>query len=103
MFLDNLQPLCSHLHRLIKSPEAKPISAYIYARDLAFFSVDFFSGDRGSDLGRVKSMDILASSNNDSFIFNQVFGKTLRGIGSNVFAIQKIEASPVCLVTKLHL
>ena len=103
MFLDKLQPLCSHLHRLIKSPEAKPISVYIYARDLAFFSVDFFSGDRGSDLGRVKSMDILASSNNDGFIFNQVFGKTLRGNGSNVFAIQKIEDSPVCPVTNLRL
>ena len=26
---------------------------YLYARDLAFFCLDFFSGDRGSDLGRI--------------------------------------------------
>ena len=29
-----------------------PLNRYIFARDLAFFCVDFFSGDRASDLGR---------------------------------------------------
>lgn len=103
LFMDKLVVLCNSLKNQIKSPGTKPSAIYILARDLAFFSVDFFSGDRGSDLGRVKSVDILSTPDGDSFIFNQVFGKTLRGNGSNVFAVKKIENSPVCPVSNLKL
>ena len=103
MFMDKLLVLCNSLKSEIKKQGTKLSTIYILARDLAFFSIDFFSGDRGSDLGRVKSVDILSSPDGNSFIFNQVFGKTLRGNGSNVFAIKKIEDSPVCPVSNLKL
>ena len=100
-FLDKLAALCRHLRCLIKCPNSKPSSTYVLARDLAFFSVDFFSGDRGSDLGRVKSSDLLSFPDNKGFIFNQVFGKTLRGNGSNVFAIREFLGSILCPVSNL--
>ncbi len=53
IFLDKLKLLCTHLRSMVQTPLIKPSQRYILARDLAFFSVDFFSGDRASDLGRV--------------------------------------------------
>ncbi|MCP4923100.1 MAG: hypothetical protein GY915_03590 [bacterium] len=76
-FIDKLIVLCDGLKKQIKTPGTKPTTIYVLARDLAFFSIDFFSGDRGSDLGRVKSIDVLSSPDRNSYIFNQVFGKNL--------------------------
>lgn len=53
IFLDKLWKLCQHLNYLAYlSCDTAPLNRYIFARDLAFFCVDFFSGDRASDLGR---------------------------------------------------
>ena len=54
IFLDKLSKLCSFLIDLIIAPHKNPSERYILVRDLAFFS-----GDRASDLGRVKSSDVL--------------------------------------------
>ena len=79
-----------------------PSDRYILSRDLAFFSLDFFSGDRGSDLGQVKSAVALHLQDGEGFLINQVFGKTLRGEGNNVFGIKQIPNSPYCPVTNLR-
>ena len=102
MCLDKLRILCLHLQNLVIASLIKPSQRYIFARELAFFSVDFFSGDRGSDLGRVKTVDILSSPGKDSLIINQVFGKTLRGNNSNVFGLKRIPGSPYCPVMNLQ-
>ena len=53
IFLDKLWKLCQLLNHLAYlSCDTAPLNRYIFARDLAFFCVDFFSGDRTSDLGR---------------------------------------------------
>ena len=100
-FLDKLEVLCNGIRSQLKQPNLKPSKVYVLARDLAFFSVDFFSGDRGSDLGRIKSSDVSCLPENKGFIFNQVFGKTLRGNGSNVFAIPPLQHCSYCPVTNL--
>ena len=102
IFLDKLRVICSYLRGRIVTPSLKPSNIYILSRDLAFFSLDFFSGDRGSDLGQVKSADALHLLDGESFLINQVFGKTLRGEGNNVFGIKRIPNSPYCPVTNLH-
>ena len=96
LFLDKLKSLCSHLRSLATAPNVNPSCRYI------FFSIDFFSGDRGSDLGRVKSSDVLSLPDNKGFLINQVFGKTLCGNGSNVFGLKPIPNSSFCPVTNLH-
>ena len=60
IFLDKLKIICTHLRNSIVHPKIKSSERYILCRDLAFFSMDFFSGDRGLDLGRVKSSDLLS-------------------------------------------
>ena len=103
IFLDKLREICLHLRELSVDPAIKPCKRYILLRDLAFFSIDYFSGDRGSDLGRVKSSDVLIIPGGKGFIFNQVFGKTLRGNGKNVFAVKPVANSPFCPVYNLNL
>ena len=95
VFLDKLKSLCPHLRNLVIAPHAKASTRYILARDLAFFSLDFFSGDRGSDLGRLKSSDVLRPPDGKGYLINQVFGKTLRENQSNVFAVKPIPYCPV--------
>ena len=63
LFLDKLQLVCSHLRQLAIAPSTTSSDRYIFARDLAFFAVDFFSGDRGSDLhgkGKMKRCPYIA-------------------------------------------
>ena len=102
LFLDKLKMICSHLRSQVAAPGLKPAARYIIARDLAFFTVDFFSGDRGSDLGRVKADDVLTVQHGDGFLVNQVFGKTLRGNGANVFGIKPVKNTSYCPMSNLQ-
>ena len=65
LFMDKLVDVCDHLKQCMAQSGDKPSLLYTLARDLAFFSIDFFSGDRGSDLGRVKASDVLVSPENN--------------------------------------
>ena len=66
-----------------------------------FFSLDFFSGARGSDLGRIKSSDVLVFKDGKGYLINQVFGKTLRGNSRNVFGVKPVSNSSYCPVKNL--
>ena len=88
MFFDKFITLCTHLRQHTLSPTVTPTDRYLYSRDLAFFSLDFYSGDRASDLGRVKTREILTLPGEEGFLFHHTFGKTLRGHDTNLFAIK---------------
>lgn len=53
------------------------------------FTCVFFSGDRPGDLGRVKVPEIFRFPNDDGFLYNHVWGKTLRDRHENVFGIRR--------------
>lgn len=61
LFLEKLQLIAQFILTQLQSPRISPISLYIFSRDLCFFTTDFFSGDRSSDLGRVLSREIFFS------------------------------------------
>ena len=63
------------------------------ARDQAYFKCVFFSG---GDLGRVKVPEILRFPNDDGFLFNHVWGKTLRDGDENVFGIRRNPQLAIC-------
>ena len=62
-----------------------PSTLSILARDQAFFKTLFFTADRGSDLGCVKTTEIMHFAKDDGFLFNHVWGKTLRDGACNVW------------------
>lgn len=52
-FFDKLKRLCSPLRDQTFASRISPTQRYLFARDLASFCLEFFAGDRASDLGRV--------------------------------------------------
>ena len=71
-------------------------------RAQAFFKALFFSGDRGSDLGMVKTEEILRFPQDDGLLFNHVWGKTLRDGTSNVFGIRRHPNPELCPVKAIE-
>lgn len=104
IFFEKMAKLCSHLRGLIFSKTSSAVHRYIYARDLAFFCLDFYSGDRGSDLGRIFTREIFSLPDGDGFLFRHTFGKTLRGGGKcNTFMVKKCKDHIACPVANLEL
>ena len=94
-FVNKLNMLSLHLQReLEKSTSA--IQRFIIARDQAYFKTAFFSGDRPGDFGQVKVREILLFPNNDGFLLNHVWGKTLREGSENVFGIRRDPQTTIC-------
>ncbi|EDO38941.1 predicted protein [Nematostella vectensis] len=83
--------LCAYLKSPVFSPSCTAPQRYTYVRDMAFFCLDFYTGDRGSDLGRVFTKEVALLPDKQGFLFRHTFGKTLRGGGkSNTFQIKKV-------------
>lgn len=90
--------LCSKIERLLKGPAVDPTHVFIYARDLPYFKLHFFSGDRPSDLSHVHTEEIMCFPQDKGLLFNHVFGETLRSGDSNVFGIQRHPNVSLCPV-----
>ena len=95
-FVDKLTQLSFRLDQKLASEDLSPTQRFIVARDQAYFKCVFFSGDRPGDLGRVKVPEILRFPNDDGFLFNHVWGKTLRDGDENVFGIRRNPQLAIC-------
>ncbi len=102
LFLLKLHSLARFFSRKMNSPGISAQELYIVARDQAFLKTLFFSGDRGSDLGNVKTPEILRFPSDDGFLFNHIWGKTLRDGTFNVFGIRRHPNSAICPVTAIE-
>ena len=98
----SVKQLCLYLRGSVFSKGTSAVHRYLYARDLAFFCLDFFSGDRGSDLGRIFTKEIVCLPDGDGFLFLHTFGKTLRGGGkTNQFMIKECPEPKICPLANL--
>ena len=97
-FVHDLMILCSKIEGLLKGPDIDPTHVFIYARDLAYFKLHFFSGDRPSDLSHILTEEIMRFPQDKGLLFNHVFGKTLRSGDSNIFGIQRHPNVTLCHV-----
>lgn len=59
LFFDKLLPLCFFLREQVLSTQISPSQRYLYARELSFFCLEVFAGDRASDLGRVFTGEVM--------------------------------------------
>ena len=101
LFIGDLVALCQVINDKLHTSSTDPIHIYIHARDLAYFKLHFFSGDRPSDLAHVKAAEILRFPNDKGILFNHVFGKTLRSGDSRVFAVARYPNPAICPVKAL--
>ena len=94
-FVDKLTQLCSHLDKKLRNSDTA-IDRFVIARDQAYFKLVFFSGDRPGDLGQIKVPEILRFPNDDGFLFNHIWGKTLRDGDGNVFGVRRNAQVEIC-------
>jgi len=83
-------------------PSISPSGFFSLARDQAFFKTLFFSVDGGSDLGCVRTAEIMRFPKDGGCLFNHVWGKTLRDGASNVFGIRRHSNSQPCPVKAIE-
>lgn len=102
LFVDKLALLSHFLEKRLLSASLTPTELFIVARDQAFFKTLFFSGDRGGDLGQVKTVEIARFPGDDGFLFNHVWGKTLRDGGSNLFGLRRHPNPLICPVRAIE-
>ena len=101
-FLPKLLLLARLWDRKLADPAVSPSALFVLARDQAFFKTLFFSADRGSDLGCVKTAEIMRFPKDDGFLFNHVWGKTLRDGAHNVFGIRRHSNPQLCPVKAIE-
>ena len=59
MFYDKFTRLIVYLRGLIAEGSVlTPLNRYLLVRDITFFFTDFYTGDRASDLGRLKTDEL---------------------------------------------
>lgn len=59
LFVHDLMILCSKIERLLKDRSVDLTHVFLYARDLAYFKLHFFSGDRPLDLSHIRTEEIM--------------------------------------------
>ena len=101
-FLEKLTNLAQHLDRALDSSDIAPTQRFLLAQDQAYFKAVFFSGDRPGDMGQVQVPGILRFPQDDGFLFNHVWGKTLRDGDSNVFGIRRNPHTTICPVAGIE-
>ena len=74
----------------------KAIDRFVTARDQAYLILAFFSGNRPCNLRHVKVPEILRFPNDDEFLFNHIWVKTLRDEDENVFGVRRNVQMEIC-------
>ena len=60
----------------MEGSEFSPLNKYLLVRDVAFFVVEFYTGDRASDLGRLQADQVFRLKDREGFLLNFTFDKT---------------------------
>ena len=67
------------------------------------FKTLFFSGDRGSDLGHVKTFEIACFPDDNGFLFNHISRKTLRDGSANIFGMRCHPNPTLCPIRAIEI
>ena len=102
LFIDKLFFLSTHLDKRLLKTSLPPTELFILARDQAYFKALFFSGDRGGDLGQLTTSEIVRFPQDDGFLFNHVWRKTLRDGTSNLFGMRRHPKPAICPVRAIE-
>ncbi|KAK3734287.1 hypothetical protein QZH41_015130, partial [Actinostola sp. cb2023] len=102
LFMQKLLLLSRFLSKQMTNTTVTPTDLFILARDQAYFKALFFSGDRGADLGLVKTPEILRFPDDTGFLFHHIWGKTLRDGSSNVFGLKRHPNQILCPIAAME-
>lgn len=99
IFLAKIKAMVSFINREFLSSRSLK-EKFIFQRDQAWFKLQFFAGDRASDLSLVVAQEVKLLNDESGIVFRHTFGKTLRGDKgkNNTFVIKKCKDTEICPV-----
>ncbi|XP_061174881.1 uncharacterized protein LOC133184026 [Saccostrea echinata] len=103
IFLSKVRAIALFIDRELKCDDLHVRERYVLFRDQAWLKLQFFTGDRASDLFLVVAQEVKCLADGSGLVFKHTFGKTLRGdkSKSNSFVIKKCTDPVVCPVKGL--
>lgn len=104
IFLNKVKAISAFIQRELLFKGLPIKQQYVLMRDQAWFKLQFFAGDRASDLSHVVSQEVKVLNDSSGLVFQHTFGKTLRGDKAkhNTFVVKKCDDLEVCPVRALH-
>lgn len=103
IFLGKLQKIATYIDREFSRHDLSLREKFVLVRDQAVFKLQFFAGDRASDISNILSQEVKKLPNSSGFAFNHTYGKTFRGDGKcNTFVIKRSEDKIICPVLGLE-
>lgn len=97
MFFDKLRQIAILIDEKIVKSDATP-EIFVLLRDQAFFKLQFFAGDRDSDLAKCLAQEIRRLPDDSGFVITHTVGKTLSNGKKNEFSIIRIDDHSICPV-----
>ena len=81
--------------RLARLPAAEPFfpDRFLLLRDWAFFTTQWFCGDRAGDLGRALSREVVRLEDG-GLLYHHTVGKTIRESGGQLLVVPRIPEEP---------
>ena len=99
LFFTKFKSLIGHIRKKIAaSASLSLVRKYILVRDAAFFVVDFFAGDRASDLGRLSCNQVFRLRDREGFLIRLSFTKTVHRGSPCEFVLVPFRDPDVCPV-----
>ncbi|XP_071124009.1 uncharacterized protein [Mytilus edulis] len=97
LFFDKLRKIAILIDSKMVKGNTTP-EKFILLRDQAFLKLQFFAGDRASDLGKCLSQEIRRLRDDSGFVITHTVGKTLSNGKKNEFSVMRLDDHSVCPV-----
>jgi hypothetical protein len=101
LFLGKLNLLCQYWHNELTGYLHR-IERFIILRDRAFFTLQFFAGDRAHDLSYLVGQEVRVLSDKTGIYIRLTYGKTLCGENHNDFVVPRCDDTLVCPIEALN-
>ena len=96
VFSTHLRLVVSEIQlRLARLPPMEPFfpERFLLYRDWAFFTIQWFCGDRAGDLGNTLGREVVRLEDG-SLLFNHTVGKTIREAGGQLLVVPRVPSEP---------
>jgi site-specific recombinase XerD len=101
LFMEKLKRLAEFWQRELEGYLTQ-VQRFIILRDRAFFTLQFFAGDRAHDLSLLLGQEIKILQDNSGMILRLTFGKQWRGDAHSEFVVPRCSYTKICPVEAMQ-
>lgn len=104
LFLSKIKRVSLYINNQLMRPDLSPSQRFVLLRDQTFFKMQFFGGDRASDLSRTLSQSVRYLLDKSGIVISHTFTKSIRGLNGrcNTFVLKRCEDPDICPVAALE-